>query len=256
MSGALAGRTIVVTRPSVQAGASCRAIEAEGGRAFRFPLLEILPPGEVGVFAPVAARLDAFDLAFFVSSNAVEYGLEGLLALRAWPPGLRVAAVGQGSARALRAHGFGEVIAPDSGFDSEAALALPAFAPEAVRGRAVLILRGDGGRELLGETLAARGARVEYLSCYRRRRAEADPAPLLALAARGEADALSLTSGEGVDNLARLAGPEGCARLAALPVFVPHPRIAGRCRAHGLARIVVSEAGDDALLRALIEFFG
>ncbi|MDR2092946.1 MAG: uroporphyrinogen-III synthase [Azoarcus sp.] len=256
MNGALAGRTIVVTRPSAQAGALCRAIEGESGRAFRFPLLEILPPSDPGVFAALAARLDDFDLAFFVSANAVAHGLDGLLAQRAWPPGLRVATVGQGSARALRSRGFGEVIAPESGFDSEAVLALPAFAPEAVRGRAVLILRGEGGRELLGETLAARGARVEYLACYRRCCPEVDPAPLLALVERGEVDALLLTSGEGTDNLARLVGAAGLARLAALPVFVPHPRIVARCRDHGFTQIMRTEGGDDVLLRTLAAFFG
>ncbi|MDR1463551.1 MAG: uroporphyrinogen-III synthase [Azoarcus sp.] len=256
MSGALAGRTTVVTRPSAQAGALCRAIEAEGGHAFRFPLLEILPPSDPDVFAPVAARLDEFDLAFFVSSNAVEHGLDGLQKLRSWPHGLSVATVGQGSARALRARGFSEVIAPENGFDSETVLALPTFAPEAIHGRAVLILRGNGGRELLGETLTARGARVEYLSCYQRRCPETDPAPLLALAERGEADALLLTSGEGADNLARLTGAAGLAQLAGLPVFASHPRIAARCRAHGLTRVVTVEGGDDALLRALAAFFG
>ncbi|MDR0701254.1 MAG: uroporphyrinogen-III synthase [Azoarcus sp.] len=256
MNGALAGRTIIVTRPSAQAGALCRDIEGEGGRAFRFPLLEILPPDDPGVFASVAARLDEFDLAFFVSANAVEYGLDGLLARRVWPPGLCVATVGQGSARALRARGLGDVIAPDSGFDSEAVLALPAFAPEAVRGRAVLILRGEGGRELLGETLTARGAYIEYLACYRRRCPEVDPAPLLALAGRGEVDALLLTSGEGADNLARLVGAAGLTRLVALPVFVPHPRIAARCRSHGFTQIVSAEGGDDVLLRTLAAFFG
>ncbi|MDR2689363.1 MAG: uroporphyrinogen-III synthase [Azoarcus sp.] len=256
MSGALAGRMIVVTRPSAQAGALCRALEAEDARPFRFPLLEILPPSDAGVFVPVAARLDTFDLAFFVSANAVEHALDGLQALRAWPPGLKVATVGPASAHALRARGFHEVIAPESGFDSEAVLALAEFSTEAVRGRAVLILRGDGGRELLGEILAARGAHIEYFSCYRRRCPEADPQTLLAPLARGEIDALSLTSGEGVDNLSRMIGDEGLTRLAGLPVFVPHPRIALRCRAHGLGRVIETGSGDEVLIRALIAYFG
>ena len=256
MGGGLEGRMIAVTRPAAQAGALCRAIEEEGGEAFRFPLLEIVPVTDTAVFAPIAARLDTFDFAFFVSPNAVEHGLAGLRQIRSWPPGLRVAAVGQGSARMLDKHGFAEVIAPKEGFDSEAVLALPTFAPEAVRGCAVLIVRGDAGRELLGETFVARGVRVEYLSCYHRRCPRADPAPLMELAAQGRLDALSITTGEGVDHLARIVGNEGLARLSAVPVFVSHPRIAARCRLHGLEQTIVAGAGDEALLRALIAFFG
>jgi uroporphyrinogen-III synthase len=256
MGGALAGRTIAVTRPAAQAEGLCRAIMDAGGSAFRFPLLEIVPVTDPAVFAPVAARLDTFDLAFFVSPNAVEHGLTGLRQTRPWPPGLRVAAVGQGSARTLGAHGFTDVIAPAEGFDSEAVLALPEFAAEAVRGRAVLVVRGNAGRELLGETLTARGARVEYLSCYHRVCPAADPAPLLELAARSRLDALSITTAEGVDHLARIVGDDGLIRLSAMPVFVPHPRIAARCRLHGLEQTIASGAGDGALLRALIAFFG
>jgi uroporphyrinogen-III synthase len=208
------------------------------------------------VFAPVAARLDTFDLAFFASPNAVVHGLAGLRKIRSWPPGLRVAAVGQGSARALDAHGFTGVVAPVKGFDSEAVLALPAFALEAVRGRAVLIVRGGAGRELLGETLVARGARVEYLPCYHRRCPVADPAPLLELAAQGRLDALSITSSEGVGHLTRIVGSKGLARLSAVPVFVPHPRIATRCRLVGLGHTIAAGAGEGALLCALIAFFG
>jgi len=256
MGGALSGRTIAVTRPTAQAEALCRAIEEAGGEAFRFPLLEIVPVTDPAVFESVALRLDTFDLAFFVSPNAVEHGLAGLRQIRSWPPGVRVAAVGQGSARALDRHGFAEVIAPTQGFDSEAVLALPSFAPEAVRGRAVLIVRGEGGRELLGETLSARGARVEHLSCYRRRCPATDPAPLLELAACGRLDALLITTGEGVDHLVRIIGDEGLARLSTIPVFVSHPRIAARCHLHGLEQTIAADAGDDALLRALIAFFG
>ncbi|MDR1423284.1 MAG: uroporphyrinogen-III synthase [Azoarcus sp.] len=252
----LAGRTVIVTRPLAQAAALCRAIEDAGGRAFRFPLLEIVPVTDPAVFAPVAARLDEFDFAFFVSPNAVEYGVAGLCAARAWPVGLRVATVGQGSARSLREHGFNELVVPADGGDSEAVLALPEFAPGAVRGRSVLIVRGNGGRELLGETLVTRGAKVDVLSCYHRRCPQADASPLLELAARGGADALSITSSEGVDNLVRIVGVGNIGRLAATPVFAPHPRIAARCRMHGLGRIIATGSGDEALLRALIAFFG
>jgi uroporphyrinogen-III synthase len=98
---------------------------------------------------------------------------------------------------------------------------------------------------------------VECLSCYQRRCPDAaDPAALLDRAACGRLDALSITSSEGVDHLARILGAEAFPRLAPIPVFAPHPRIAARCRLHGLEHIVATGAGDDALLRALIAFFG
>jgi uroporphyrinogen-III synthase len=253
---ALEGRTLVITRPLAQAESLNAAIAARGGQTLCFPVLEIVALADQSGFAAFAARLAQFDLAFFVSPNAVQYGLAGLTAHCPWPTGLKVATVGKGSAQALAAHGFREVIAPDDGFDSEAVLALPDFSAEAVRGRAVLILRGNGGRELLGDTLAARGARVEYLACYQRRCPDADPQILLAPLARGRVDALSLTSSEGVDNLARMLGAEGLPQLANLPVFAPHPRIAARCRAHGLRQIVDIGGGDDALIRALLAYFG
>ncbi|MDR2926536.1 MAG: uroporphyrinogen-III synthase [Azoarcus sp.] len=256
MGNPLFGRTIAVTRPAAQAEGLCRAIEETGGKAFRFPLLEIIPVTEPAVFASVAERLDTFAIAFFVSPNAVEHGLNGLRQIRAWPLGLRVAAVGRGSARALEKQGFGEVLVPAEGADSEAVLALPAFAADAVRGAGVLVVRGDTGRELLGETLAKRGARVEYLSCYQRRCPAADTAPLLERARGGSLDAIFITSSEAADHLARLLGGEGLACLSSVPIFVSHPRIAERCHSHGLMQTVVAGAGDDALLHALVAFFG
>ena len=74
--------------------------------------------------------------------------------------------------------------------------------------------------------------------------------------AGGRLDALSITSSEGVDHLVRILGAEALPCLASTPVFAPHPRIAARCRLHCLERIVATGAGDDALLRALIAFFG
>ncbi|MDO9596658.1 MAG: uroporphyrinogen-III synthase [Azoarcus sp.] len=245
-----------MTRPAGQSGSLCRAIEAQGGRALCFPVLAVGPVADQSVFGAVAERLDAFDLAFFVSPNAVNFALDGLLALRDWPPRLRVATVGKGSERALAARGFDDVIAPLAGFDSEAVLDLPAFSAETVRGRKVLVLRGDGGRDLLGETLIERGATVEYLACYRRFCPDIDSALLLDPVRRGEIDALLLTSTEGARNLAAMVGAEGMDLLSGLPVFASHPRIAAQCRELGLGPVIETDAGDEGLLRALVQHFG
>ncbi len=252
----LAGRRIVVTRPREQAGSLCAAIRAAGGEPVLFPVLEIGPAPDPGPLEAIAERLDAFDVAFFVSPNAVRHALDVLLARRSWPPALRVATVGKGSERVLHEYGFSDVIAPQAGFDSEAVIALPAFAADAVAGRRILIFRGDGGRDLLGDTLRARGATVEFVTCYRRHCPEVDPAPFVAAARVGQFDALLLTSSEGVRNLAAMVGEDGMVSLRTITVFASHPRIAENAREAGFGTIVDTPAGDDGLLRALASHFG
>lgn len=252
----LAGRRVVVTRPARQADALCQEIARRGGVPIRFPLMAIEPLEDPSALHALAARLEDFDYAFFVSPNAVEHALKVLSKVRDWPARVAVATVGAGSERALAEHGFDRVIAPKSGFDSEAVLALPAFAPQAIRGRRVVVFRGDGGRELFGDTLRERGAEVEYVTCYRRTRPQVAPQLLQELAARAELDALSLTSSEGVRNLIALLGGELSPELAAVPVFASHPRIAAQAGLAGFARVIETAPGDAGLLDALQTHFG
>lgn len=250
----LAGRTIVVTRPAAQADGLCAALAGLGAEALRFPLLTITPVHDPAAYAALHARLRAgdFSLAFFVSPNAVHCALDGLLPHGPLPATLQLSTVGRGSEAALAARGFEQVIAPESGFDSESVLALPAFQPAAVAGRRVLILRGDGGRDLLGDTLAQRGAQVEYFSCYRRSGPVDDPAPLLARARARGLDALSLTSSEAVGHLLALPGVEV---LFPVPVFAPHPRIVHAARKAGFHQVIPTEAADRGLLDGLLAHF-
>ena len=245
----LAGRRVVVTRPAAQAEGVSRALAELGAEVLRFPLLSIAPLEDPAPLKALAARLADFALAFFVSPNAVNFSLDVLQAVAPWPAGLMVATVGQGSEAALAARGFREVIAPVSGFDSEAVLALPAFQAAAVAGRRVLILRGDGGRDLLGDTLSARGAIVEYGCCYHRGGPPGDPAELVAQ----PLDALSFTSSEGLAYLLGLAGMDALKDVAA---FVPHPRIAAAARAGGFAEVILTGAGDAGLVAGLLAHFG
>ena len=142
-----------------------------------FPVLEIRDTNYPRPLLDAIARLDEFDLAIFISPNAVEKAMARINATRKFPPSLTVVAVGQGTRNALRRFGVHDVTMPSGRFDSEALLEFAGI--ERSTGKHILIFRGDGGRELLGETLLKRGATVTYVECYRRVRPEADTAPLL-----------------------------------------------------------------------------
>lgn len=248
----LTGRTIVVTRPAEQAGALAALIAEAGGRPLLFPVIELREVDDARPFLEVVDRLDEFDFAVFISPNAVGRAMKRILERRALPSGLRIVAVGGGSVRALGHYGVTGVIAPQGRYDSEALLELAELS--APRGRRVVIFRGQGGRELLGDTLSARGARVEYAECYRRCRPDADPAPLLQAWRRGELDAMTVTSSEGLCNLFDMV-EEGRDALRATPLFLPHPRIAQAARELKVRTVVVTGPGDAGLLAGLIAFF-
>jgi uroporphyrinogen-III synthase len=253
MAGPLAGRTIVVTRPLAQAGALADAIRDAGGEPFVFPLLDIGPAADAAPLAAAASQLDTYALAIFISPNAVDYALPTLLAGRIWPPNLHPAAVGQGTVRALAAHGVGGTIAPTERFDSEALLALPDMQADKVAGRRVAIFRGDGGRELLADTLRARGATVDCVTCYRRTSPAGGAAALLARWQEG-IDAFTVSSSEGLRYLVDMLDAAGHQRLAVTPVFVPHARIAENARALGLSRVVLTGPADAGIMEGLCTY--
>lgn len=254
MSQPLQGRHIVVTRPAGQAAHLAEALVALGAKPVLFPVLAIFDVEDTAPLLDVAARLDDFDWAAFVSPNAVEKALGAILARRKWPARLRAATVGRSSEQALASFGVTDVVSPQDRFDSEALVALPAL--QDVRGKRVVIFRGDGGRELLGDTLAERGAHVEYVTCYRRAKPSLDPAPLMKLWTDGHLDAVTATSSEGLRNFHEMVGKLGQAWLRKTPTFVPHARIAEQARSLGLHEVILTGPGDDGLVQGLIDHFG
>jgi uroporphyrinogen-III synthase len=253
MTSPLQGKRILVTRPAEQAGDLAARIAAQGGQAIRFPLIGINPPEDWRALDEIAARLEAFSLALFVSPNAVRHGLGRLLSHRPWPERLAAGAIGPGTARALADAGIGEVIVPQERYDSEALLALPPLQAERISARAVLILRGNGGRELLAETLRARGAAVECVACYRRVAAR-EGAGLVSLLRNKALDALALSSSEGLRNLLQLLDTDSRERVFAMPVFVPHRRIVEEAARLGLRRVVLTGATDEGLVAGMCSY--
>jgi uroporphyrinogen-III synthase len=247
----LAGKGVVVTRPAHQAQAFARLIEAAGGRPILFPAIEIRELDDPRPFVEIVDRLDEFDLAVFISPNAVERAMDLIAGRRGLPPGLKIATIGGGGVRSLAARGVTGAISPRGRYDSEALLELP----EIAGAQRVVIFRGEGGREHLGDALAARGARVEYAECYRRVRPGLDPAPLLKGWSNDAIHAVTVTSSEGLRNLCAMVGAGGLGPLKRTPLFAPHPRIAETARGLGVEKIVVTGPGDEGLLTGLIAYF-
>ncbi|MFZ5503681.1 MAG: uroporphyrinogen-III synthase [Pseudomonadota bacterium] len=245
----LAGLKIVVTRPRDQSVKLAHAIRQAGGVPVVFPLLEITAIADTRSLNEQIARLADFNLAIFISPNAVRYGMDAIGAAGALPEGLRVATVGQGSAKALRALGVENVIAPTERFDSEGLLALPVL--QHISGWRVMIFRGDGGRELLGDTLKARGAIVEYAACYQRSKPQQGAGELLQCAP----DMINVTSSEALAYLWEMLG-DATDKFCHIPLFVPHPRIAALARQQGWRQIILTESGDAGLLSALRDWLG
>ena len=243
----LQGVGVLVTRPRTQASELANAIEAQGGHAFCFPVIEIAP-FDTNLVDKQAAALERPDIVIFVSRNAVEYGIgytsNGLIAV-----------IGPATANAVRAAGRVVDIQPASGFDSEHLLAEDAFRD--VAGKRVRIIRGTTGRELLANELTARGAHVDYLSVYERRQPQPSPETLADLESRwrqGQINVVTVMSVQSLTNLIDLV-PAWCReQLELTPLVTP----AGRVLKEALDRypacrpILASGPGADDMVRAII----
>ena len=250
----LGGVGVVLTRPALQGEKIAALIREAGGAPVLFPTIAIADVTDPAALNAMVDRLQAFDLAVFISQNAAEKGMRAILDRRALPSGLKFAAVGPSTARGLYRHGVAKVAAPVSGFDSEALLDLPQLRD--VKGTRIVIFRGRGGREILAQRLLQRGASVEYAECYERQLPEHDPAPLLQEWRAGKIQAVNLMSVEAMNNLLTLLGDCGAALARSATLFVPHPRIGAHARGLSFENVVVTGIGDELLLTALIERYG
>ena len=248
--GPLDGVGVIVTRPQRQAAVFAGRIAALGGHPIIWPAIVILPPPDSASLERAHQHLSEYDIAIFVSANAVEYGAPPP---GRWPARMIAYAPGPATAEALASAGIPDARVPQTSWDSEGLLELPDLAD--VSGKRIVIFRGEGGREFLGNALRTRGAVVDHVPCYQRVAPATGADGLIEAMHDERANALTLTSNEGLDNLVAALGPAGHALLAKLPVFAAHPRIAERAREHGL-RAVETAGGDAGLLAGLLEWFG
>lgn len=247
----MTARGVLVTRPAGQGDALCKGIDARGFCAHQLPLLELEPLAEL----PAAERrrvlaLDEFRHIIFVSANAVRFGMAVIEDF--WPQlpvGLNWYAVGDGTARALAAFGV-TAQTPGPDMTSEGLLALPDLVN--CGGERVLLVKGEGGREALARELAARGARVETLACYRRVAPALAPGEFADALARRDIGLVMVSSGEGLANMLALLSPEETSNLRNVTLLLPSARVAEMAIAAGFRHcLVANNASDNGMLRAL-----
>jgi uroporphyrinogen-III synthase len=251
-------RTVVITRPRAQADTLAQAVTALGRRAVVLPLLEIAPLDDTSALRAALAQLSSYALVAFVSPNAVDAAFAHL---GAWPAGVPIGVVGEGSRMALARHGVtpenATIHCPPDPVNSDSEHLLASLDLAALAGRRVLIVRGESGRELMADTFRAAGARVDTVAAYRR------SVPQLSDALAAELSALLaqpndwiITSSEalrGLAGLVRQLDPEaGPTRLQQQHLIVPHARIAETAHAMGCDQVTLTGSGDARLVAALL----
>ena len=259
---------VVITRPLAQARPLAARVAALGRQVELLPLLEIEVLPEPAALLAALARLCAprpgYALVAFVSPNAIDAAFAHI---RQWPAGVRLAVLGEGSRAALAAHGVTpdtvDIVSPADSAHSDSEHLLQTLDLAALRGRPVLIVRGESGRELMADGLRAAGALVDVVPAYRRSVPALTP-PLAATLRRllSQQNDWIVTSSEALRGLCGLLAqldaqhPDATQQNSVVlmqqqHLIIPHARIAETANNLGFSRLTLTGSGDERLLAAL-----
>jgi uroporphyrinogen III methyltransferase/synthase len=237
--GPLAGLAVAVTRARAQSSGLARRLRELGAEVVETPAIRIVP-----LDGP-APEVERYDLVCLTSPNGVALMFERLARsgrdARALA-GARVAAIGPGTAAALRGHGVIADVVPER-FVAEALVE----ALSALPFTRALVARAAGARDVLPDALQAQGAEVDVLELYE---TVAEPLSEAQLAALERADYVTFTSSSTVRFL--LAAAEGGLAQGTRIVSIG-PITSATLREHGLEPDVEAHRHDiEGLVEALL----
>ena len=248
---------IVITRPLAQAEDLAKKLTAAGHEAIIFPLLEIVPIEDTAALKYVLAQMEQNSLAAFVSPNAIDavFGQ-----LPQWQKGLPIAVMGEGSRKALQAYGVNnsntQIFSPSDIHRTDSETLLEVLDLSALKGKKVVIFRGESGRELLADALRSHGIEVDPIAAYRRLEPVFDTTRQSEILHVIEQKPYWLiTSSEALrilrEWLMRLNDASAVAKMQHQHLFVPHIRIAETAHSLGFDHVTLTSSGDAGLLDAL-----
>lgn len=244
----ICGRSFLVTRPEGQALVLMDGLRALGAKAEHIPFLAIEPIDDRAAIEHITGSLSAYTACIFISANAVRVAWPVLTkAGQGWPENLAAACVGPGTANVLRELGVAHVVMPRCRFDSEGLLAEPFFEESRCHGHAFAMIRGEGGRDFLAQSLRARGARVDEAAVYQRC-LHPDVLSRLQNWVDAGGGTLLVSSSESLQRVMSAAPQALRTRLQTLPILVPHSRIAECAYQLGFSDVTTSAGGDAGML--------
>lgn len=234
----LAGLRVLNTRPLEQAKELSKQLIQAGGKVLSCPALEIVA-SESGWLQALPA-LQEVAQAIFTSANAVNFCFP-VLAQHAvcWPGAIKVTAIGQGTAEALKQQKIRMDHIPDTA-SSEDLLALDSL--QQVQDQHILLFKGEGGRTLLRETLQQRGARLQEICVYKRLSPVPDPlqsGKISDIWLNQAVDIILFTSQQAMHNLFALFGEKAHPWLRQTPCLVISQRLAEAASNLGIKNIII-----------------
>ncbi len=245
---------VLVTRPAHLAEKLATQIKRLGFIPELLPVVTFKPSPHQAILKEAISILNQSDIALFVSATAVQYGMKAILDYWPAPPDILYAAIGPATEQALQSYAVKKTIYPLAPpYESESLLAVPAL--QNVRGKNCVFFRGNGGRNLLAQTLADRGAKVTIVECYQRQIPKLNIVNKLNSWRQNPIHVILATSADVLKGLQIFAGPENWHHLQKLPMIVVGLRMQGLATSLGVSHIVVAKGADDAsLIEALMKF--
>ncbi len=223
--------SVLVTRPSPQGEALCTELERQNFHSIFLPVMTIKP-----LITPLLQnqikQLNEYDWAIFLSRHAVATSLPSIK--KAWPElpaGLKIAAVGEGTAQSLNEAGVTVSLCPEQ-WSSEGLLATSEL--QEIVDNKIAIFCGKDGRKTLEEVLRQRGAEVTSFMSYQREITNTKMSPYYALLAKHKINAVIATSGQSLTFLKQLfSNPKTWAELSKIPLVLISERIMIKAQALG-----------------------
>jgi len=239
---------VLLTRPQGRNQAMVQALQSKGIEYIVTPLLHIAPIQTLPSECETQLFLHA-DIIIFISTNAVKFAAQSLQGL--WPDQAQFIAVGDASFEALTRLGIQAQTAPSDCQQTEGLLRLDAL--QHIQDKKIVIVRGDGGRETLAESLTIRGAKVSYWQVYHRTSPPLAPV-IVTQWQDAKLDTIIVTSGEILDNLVKLVPKELFAWLQACHIIVPSSRVQQQALAYGLTHVTNAKAANSVASLAALGF--